>query len=549
MPVTLILILKRFIAMRNTILFMWRKSRLKTFGTLLFIGLSLVLVYVALWQGLQFIVSLGGLGIVIIKKIIFILFLVLFFMVAVSFATLFYSAAIKSKETRFLLSLPLKFKDILFYKFCEVLLLSSWIPLAGIVFFFFAYAQVGGVNFVLPLVSCLYTVPFLIITCFFGFIMILLVARFFNLKLFFAALLLGLGVFFIFYAQNNNATTDKSIFYFLSQDVAFLGFSKTWFLPFSWAGYGLSYLQQNDFGKAAVHLLSLWSLAGLCCSYVPNATALFRGAYQRQFLSSTKERKGGDYAATAINRLRFLPLSVRAFILKDIRIFSRQPNLWMQLLIFFGILFFYFLNFHRLSYHTLEPIWKNALTFLNVFSILAIVSSMGIRFVFPQWSLEGRNFWILKLSPVSLKKVFFEKLIFSTVILFVLAESLVLLSTYMLDLNVFFLKLVVYISSLACISLIAISLGLGAYFADFKQVYYLKAVESLGGFITFIVNFSYVCLTIFLFASITHLYFLQRLTDFYGTLRVALILWTIFSLVIAVFVSIFGIRRLQYKEY
>jgi hypothetical protein len=174
---------------------------------------------------------------------------------------------------------------------------------------------------------------------------------------------------------------------------------------------------------------------------------------------------------------------------------------------------------------------------------------MSVRFVFPQWSLEGRNFWILKLTPISLKKIFREKFILSFGVLFVISESLIFVSNYMLKVEDIFFNLTLFIFFISTLTMVSISLGLGAYFADFKQEYYLKAVESLGGFIALVVNFGYAFLTVFLFGTITHLCFLGKLANFEEIMRIAIILWSILSLGMSFFVNWWGLRKLESKEY
>ena len=56
---------------------------------------------------------------------------------------------------------------------------------------------------------------------------------------------------------------------------------------------------------------------------------------------------------------RWLPLSTRMLIVKDLRVFRRDPVQWSQFVIFFGLLALYFLNIRRFQYG--EPLrrWMN----------------------------------------------------------------------------------------------------------------------------------------------------------------------------------------------
>ena len=88
-------------------------------------------------------------------------------------------------------------------------------------------------------------------------------------------------------------------------------------------------------------------------------------------------------------------------ILKDLRLFRRDPVQWSQFLIFFGLLTLYFVNIHRFSYDANYVAWVNMISFLNLAVVGLILSTFTTRFIFPMISLEGRRFWILGLVPVS----------------------------------------------------------------------------------------------------------------------------------------------------
>ncbi len=542
------LISTRLFSIKNRISFLIKLSPKKFVYGLVFILVSTAGIYFAIYEGLNFIVSLGGLGSVIIKKIIFILFFILFFLVGVSFGVLFYGLSFKSKEAQFLLTLPLPRGKILRFKFIEAAVFASWIPFLGIFFFFLAYGNMGKANFFLAFISPFFSAPFFIISCFFGYLVTLFIARYFNLKIIFFSVGLILFLIFIFYSNFFVSPEREDIFYYLSEEVIFLKFSKVWFLPFSWPGYGIIAFEDYDFKKSFVYLANLWSLALLCLTYLSSPKKVFISIYHRQFTGQKKQTKSKDYLAIIFSHLN-LPIYLRSFIVKDIKLFVREPSLWLQFLVFFGILFFYFLNLRNISYHLLEPMWRNLITFLNTFSILCIISAMSIRFVFPQWSLEGRNFWILKLTPISLRKIFLEKFLLAVIVLSLISILLISFSNLMLKISPSFFFLTLFIILLSTITLVSISLGLGGYFVNFKEEYYLKAVESLGGFITLVISFGYVFLTISVFSSLTHLYFIEKLPQFKIILPLALTLWCVLSIFVSLISLRMGMKKLNLKEY
>lgn len=71
-----IVILKRNIfGLHNYVTASFKKSYTKSLGVALFLFLITALVYAAQSYGLHFLVSLGGIGVVIIEKLIFVFFL------------------------------------------------------------------------------------------------------------------------------------------------------------------------------------------------------------------------------------------------------------------------------------------------------------------------------------------------------------------------------------------------------------------------------------------------------------------------------------------
>ena len=538
------IILAQLISLKNSLLFL-KKNNPQNFSLGVFLVIfSIAGTYLGIWKGLAFIVSLGSLGTVIIKKIIFILFFILFFMIAISFGIFFYGAGFKSKETAYLFSLPFDTETIIFYKFLKSTILASWIPFLGIILFFLAYSVISKINLFYPLFFSLYILPFLILACFLGYVICMTVLRFLNFKKFIFIVIFVATIIFIVYSSSK---TSSDILYLLSEEIAFLKIAQLWFLPFSWPAYGFIYLENEEFFHSFIYLLNLWSLSFFLLGFLGNFKKIFSYIYHYKIHSSRKI-VSFDYVKSAVEKLKFLSYGTQQIILKDMKLFFREPALCLQFLVFFGILFFYFLNLRRFSYHLLKPMWKNLLTFLNTFSILCISSAMCIRFIFPQWSLEGKNFWLIKLSPLSLNKIYRIKEIVANIFLLPISGILIFVSNYMLNLERFFF-LTIWIVLFSTFMLISVALGLGAYFADFKEEHYLKAVESVGGFLTLVINFAYIFLTLFIFGSITHLYYVGHIKRINNFLFWALSVWMGIGIFFVFFFKRKGLQKLERKEF
>ena len=194
----------------------------------------------------------------------------------------------------------------------------------------------------------------------------------------------------------------------------------------------------SKWADAGYYLMILSAHAGLCyLSAAVVARDLYRRGYSRvQGGRSSRKRAGLLFLDSMVHRLFFfLPHPVRLLILKDLRTFLRDPAQWSQFLIFFGLLAFYFLNIPRLGYGAQSPYWRNLVSFLNLSVTALILSTFTSRFIFPLLSLEGRNFWVLGLLPLSRDQILWAKFVFSAGISLVSTEFLVILSDLMLRMN------------------------------------------------------------------------------------------------------------------
>jgi ABC-2 type transport system permease protein len=106
------------------------------------------------------------------------------------------------------------------------------------------------------------------------------------------------------------------------------------------------------------------------------------------------------------------PPQTRLLIMKDLRLFRRDPVQWSQFLIFFGLLLLYFANVDRFREHKSDInvlTWVNIVSFLNLAVVGLILSTFTTRFIYPLISLEGRRFWILSLLPVDRDTILWSK--------------------------------------------------------------------------------------------------------------------------------------------
>jgi ABC-2 type transport system permease protein len=197
--------------------------------------------------------------------------------------------------------------------------------------------------------------------------------------------------------------------------------------------------------------------------------------------------------------LRFSPPNA-ALVLKDARLFWRDPAQWIQFMIFFGLLCIYVMNLHTVALNFQSPYWETIISYLNLLASALTLSTLTTRFVFPQFSLEGRRLWILGLAPLGLKNVLLQKFWMSCAGSIGITVGLMIVSSLMLRLpwsQVAFFALAIGIMS---VTLSGLAVGLGALFPNFKEDNPSKIVSGFGGTLCLVTSFIYITLVVALAA-------------------------------------------------
>ncbi len=543
----------RFLFFKNKLKRKWQNNPLKVILPFLFIMFSIWGFYRLCLEGLNFLNNLGGLGSVILGKLFYIFFLTVFLMLIISSAILSYISLFRSPESEFFLTLPLKYEEISFNKYFESMILASWAFLFIMPPLILAYSKTQSLSIYVPVLSVLYLVPFVLISCFTGFFLSILILRYFNLRklgkiLFFIGI--GALLFILIKVKFFSLPSSQKSSLFLSKLVPYFKFSKIPLLPFYWTAEGIKCLESKEFLRACVFLSNLWSLSFLLLSFISNlGKRFYLDCFQKASQLSYRKKFQRSFLDNFFDRLA-LPRYFKAFILKDIKLFIRDPLQWSQFLIFFGLLFVYFVNIREFSYHLLGDIWKNLIVFLNVFSVFCILASLGTRYVFPQMSLEGMNFWILSLAPVSVKKIFLEKFIISFLPSFLISFFLISISNIMLEVKGIKFFIISFVVLIVCFTIMSICTGLGAYFADFTKKHHLEVVSGFGGILTLILNVGYLTFSVILFAGIFHCYLIGKLKiDLKKILFITFGIWAILSILFSISLLILGYNALKKKEF
>ena len=181
-----------------------------------------------------------------------------------------------------------------------------------------------------------------------------------------------------------------------------------------------------------------------------------------------------------------------ACLANDLALLRRDPSQWGQGAMFFGLLGAYFANIHRLTELSQESSWRIGLALLNLACTLLVFGSLAVRFVFPQMSLEGRRLWLLRMLPGGIRYAFWSKLAVYGGIAVVVIDGLLGLSSARLAVPGPVRLWLAVIGATAGVSLVALTLGLGARWVDVHMVDPARLVSSSNGALTLVAMLAYV---------------------------------------------------------
>lgn len=512
---------RRFWRLRGTLLVNTVRQALQTAR----LRLSMVLVLsVGFWLAL-FWLFLDGFGFLnatitpaatrdeTVRLIYGVFFVSLMVMLVFSTGVMLYGGLYRSPETRWLLTMPARPERIFLHKFQETMLLSSWgFFLLGSPMLL-AYGLVVGAPwyYYVLLLPCL--VAFVYIPGVVGAAACLLIVRHFprRPRTIAAVAAILLVLFLVLLARSLlplPGTTVLTSEWF--QDVfARLRFSEHRLLPSWWLSTGLLEATRHQWAEALLFSALLFSNALIGHqAIVWLAGRTYCLGYSRlEDIESPRRRAGVARIDRVILRLcRPLPWPMRLLIVKDLRLFRRDPLQWSQFLIFFGLIGLYFLNIRRLSYDPDHGTWINMVSFLNLAVVGLILSTFTSRFIYPMISLEGRRFWIIGRLPLDRDMILWSKFLFATFGSLVPCLSLILISDVMLRVVPLVLAIHMLCCVLLCLGLSGIAVGMGATMPDMREESPSKIAAGFGGTLNLVVSTMYIVAVVALTAVPCHFY-------------------------------------------
>jgi ABC-2 type transport system permease protein len=498
-----------------------------------------------------------------VRAVFNVFFVSLMAMLLLSSAIILYSGLFGTPESAFLLTTPARAARIVLHKFQEAIFFSCW----GFILLGSPMLIAYGVEARAPWYYFALLFPFMLAFVYIpgalgGVLCLLVVRRLPRLQLHLSllALLALAGGVFVVYSLLNGVEHNLLTGVWFQEMLGRLQISEHRLFPSWWLSSGLLEAASADAGlgeqrawaESLMFLSVLVSNALVCHLWMVHmASRHYRTAYSELVGSRPSHKpRGGFWLDRLMMFMPFLSPQMRLLIVKDLRIFRRDPVQWSQFLIFFALLSLYFMNIRRFSSDVNVVGWVNMISFLNLAVIGLILSTFTTRFIFPMISLEGRRFWILNLLPIERDTILWSKFLFASVGSAIPCVCLIMLSDVMLQISWLVVALHQLTCLMLCLGLSGIAVGLGAMMPNLQETSPSKIAAGFGGTLNLVVSAIYIVAVVLLTALPSHYYlvFMNAVDNDRAPKGMALAHWLLIggtglALTVGIVATVFPLRR------
>lgn len=460
--------------------------------------LLLLLVGTVFWGGtyglfhrvLTYLKDTPEVGPLIASKILAVGFLAFLSLLLLSNLITALSSFFLARDLDLLISAPVDWLWFYLAKLAENLLYSSWMVVVMAVPIFAAYGVVFGGGPLFPLVAAAALFPLLVVPAALGAVLTLALVNVFparRLRDFLTLLAVAAAAGFVLWLRlaKPEQLARPEGFRNLIDFLTLLQAPTNPLLPSQWAAD----IVMNWLDRVAdpLPILLLWSTAG---ALVVLGALLHHRLYASGF---SRAQEGGDTRDGGRRQPRWVGYALRPLgpmqremLLKDMRVFFRDSTQWGQLILIGVLLVVYLFNISALPINTGErvPLFVTTLViFLNQGLSGFVLAAIAVRFIFPAVSLEGRQFWLLRSSPLDLRALIRSKYWTGTAPLLVLALGLTIITNVSLKSAPVILLMNVGTVAALTFAIAALALAFGAVYPQFDSENAAQIPTSFGGLV------------------------------------------------------------------
>jgi ABC-2 type transport system permease protein len=312
------------------------------------------------------------------------------------------------------------------------------------------------------------------------------------------------------------------------------------FLPSSWAYDSIRFALSGSIGDSLFFTALSFCFAGM----IVFAMILLSDAIYFKGFSKTQNAPARLFKNHLAGEriFSFLPGPIKSFTIKEIKTFLRDQTQWTQLFLIAALVVIYVYNFKVLPLEK-SPIktvyLQNLFSFLNMGLALFVLTAVTARFAYPAVSLEREAFWLVKTSPLSIRTFLWIKFFIYYLPLLILTEILIVATNILLQVTPFMMALSGLTVFLVVPGIVAMGIGLGAAYPDFKAQNPTQTVTSFGGLVFMIACAGYIGLVVIIEAGPVYNLFMASVHN--KTISLSIWIWIAGSFALVLVLSLLAI--------
>ena len=487
-----------------------RQERRGSWAKLLLFAISGGLFWAAIFgiafRVLSYIQKVADIGDLLAGKVLGIILLALHSILLLSNVITALSTYFLAKDLDLLVASPVGWLRLYLAKLSETVVHSSWMVGLLALPIFTAYGIVYSGGLLFPFVALAAFVPFLILPAVVGTIFTVLLVNVFPARRTRELLgLVGLGalvtaVILLRFMRPEQLARPEGFRNFVDY-LAELRTPTNPLLPSEWTAEMVMNWLLRIADPFPVLLLWGTALAAITIGALVHRRLYYSGYSKAQEGAERKVRRALRGPLTSA--LQFMPAAKREFIFKDLRLFFRDNTQWSQLILLGVLLLIYIFNIKSLPIHSGERIPFSlviVISFLNLGLAGFVLAAVAARFIFPAISLEGRQMWLLRSSPLDPSAMLWSKYWTGTVPLLILALVITVLTNWLLRGGVFMMAVSVGTILLYTLAVCSLALTFGVFYPQFGTENAAQIPTSFGGVVYMMASLSLLALVIMLLA-------------------------------------------------
>lgn len=451
-----------------------RTTVILLFGALLFFALYLVSL-----KTISYFHSQNELGVILSLKIFQMAWIIVFTMLIFSSMVSGVSAVFLARDNEIIFSSPVPLIDLYRMRYLTTTLYTSWMVVVFSLPVFGAFGRIFQAGPVYPFILLTTVISVTAIATAIGLAITIVLVRIFPARrtrdiVVYLSLLFGILLYLVIRLLRPEDLADPERFPDFIEYLSSLSTPATPLLPPSWASSLLTgYLQDRTVD---------WLLAGLLI--LTPVVFYFAGEWvmNRLFFTGFSKAQESFGGSRRFSRKKYAPAPMRWFFRKELKMFVRDSSQWSQLFLIGALIVVYLYNFKVLPLDR-SPIPAEAIANLIAYANIAltgfIVASLSARFVYPSIGSEGSAFGLILTAPISVRRYMAYKYLFYVVPFTALALILLAASNHLLGIAGPMWWITLGTGLIITWSVVALALGFGAMYADFKAE---SQAAALGGF-------------------------------------------------------------------